>query len=143
MDCIKITFEKLEVETIVNEVISPTCGGVSVFIGTTRDNEEGKKVLELQYEAYDAMALKEMRKISNEMRQKWPVKNIAIVHRKGTVPVGEASVVVAACSEHRKEAQEAVMWCMDALKEKVPIWKKEIYEDGCTWKENKECPWTK
>jgi len=73
------------------------------------------------------------------MRSKWPVKNIAIYHRLGVVPVKEASVIIAVSSAHRLQAIEACHFGIDELKAKVPIWKKEVYEDGSTWKENKEC----
>jgi len=114
-------------------------GAISVFVGTTRNTFKGKKVLRLEYEAYEPMALKQMRELCNEMRQRWPnVVKCAILHRTGVVAVGEASVVIAVSSPHRREALESVAWCIDELKSRVAIWKKELYEDGSSWKENAE-----
>lgn len=99
------------------------------------------QVLSLAYEAYDSMALKEMNKICSDLRSKWlDLKHIVIYHRLGTVPVCEASVVIAASSPHRSEALESVSFAIDQLKTRVPIWKKEIYEgdNDSEWKENKE-----
>uniref|UniRef100_A0A8V0YFX8 Molybdenum cofactor synthesis 2 n=1 Tax=Gallus gallus TaxID=9031 RepID=A0A8V0YFX8_CHICK len=116
---------------------------VHVLLGTTRNNFEGKKVIHLEYEAYTSMAEMEIKKICRDVRQKWPsVKHIALHHRLGVVPVTEASVIIAVSSPHRAESLEAVTHCINTLKAIVPIWKKEIYEDEYSWKENKECFWT-
>lgn len=140
MDCIKITTDKIDVADSLSCLSNPTCGATACFIGTTRDNFEGKKVKQLSYEAYGKMALKELRKISDLMKSKWPIANVVLIHRIGTVPVCETSVLVAANSGHRKEALEAVSFGIDAIKAEVPIWKKEEYEDGTyLWKENCEC----
>ncbi|KAM9261901.1 molybdopterin synthase catalytic subunit isoform 3-T3 [Morus bassanus] len=113
-----------------------------VLFGTTRNNFEGKKVIHLEYEAYTSMAETEIKKICRDVRQKWPsVKHIAVQHRLGVVPITEASVIIAVSSPHRAESLEAVMYCINTLKASVPIWKKEIYEDEYSWKENKECFW--
>ncbi|XP_012873988.1 PREDICTED: molybdopterin synthase catalytic subunit isoform X2 [Dipodomys ordii] len=124
-DIIKFTAEKLAVEEVSRLVISPLCGAISLFVGTTRNNFEGKKVISLEYEAYLPMAENEIRKICSDIRQKWPVKHIAVFHRLGLVPVSEASVIIAASSAHRAAALEAVSYAIDTLKAKVPIWKKE------------------
>ncbi|XP_001380755.2 molybdopterin synthase catalytic subunit isoform X1 [Monodelphis domestica] len=143
-DIIKFTPEKLSVDEVSQLVISPVCGAVSLFVGTTRNNFEGKKVVSLEYEAYVPMAEAEVRKICNAVRQQWPVKHIAICHRLGLVPVTEASVVIAVSSAHRAASLEAVKYIIDTLKAKVPIWKKELYEEETSsWKRNKECFWTK
>lgn len=101
----------------------------------------------LEYEAYEAMALKTMNLICEEMRARWSdIKNIGIHHRLGTVPVKEASVVIAVSSPHRKSSLEAVHFAIDELKKSVPVWKKEQYAEGegCSeWKENRECTWSK
>ncbi|XP_020852564.1 molybdopterin synthase catalytic subunit [Phascolarctos cinereus] len=143
-DVIKFTAEKLSVEEVSQLVISPVCGAVSLFVGTTRNNFEGKKVVSLEYEAYVPMAEAEVRKICGAVRQLWPVKHIAVYHRLGLVPVTEASVVIAVSSAHRAASLEAVKYIIDTLKAKVPIWKKELYEEEtASWKRNKECFWTK
>jgi len=97
-----------------------------------------KKVLRLEYEAYEAMAEKELRLLCDKIRSKWNVKRIAIIHRIGVVQVGEASVAIAVSSEHRREALEAVHFAINELKARVPIWKKEWYIDGSQWKQNAE-----
>ncbi|KGL72799.1 Molybdopterin synthase catalytic subunit, partial [Tinamus guttatus] len=106
-------------------------------LGTTRNNFEGKKVIRLEYEAYTSMAETEIKKICRDVRQKWPsVQHIAVHHRLGYV-----CVIIAVSSPHRAESLEAVRYCINTLKASVPIWKKEIYEDEYSWKENKECFW--
>lgn len=141
-DIIQFTAEQLSVEAVSQLVTSPLCGAVSLFVGTTRNNFEGKKVLRLEYEAYLPMAENEVRRICGDLRQKWPVRHIAVFHRLGLVPVSEASVVIAVSSAHRAASLEAVSYAIDALKARVPVWKKEIYEESpSSWKKNKECFW--
>lgn len=144
MDCVALTTAKIDVESLLGRVGSPDCGAISVFIGTTRDHFQGKKVLKLIYEAYEPMAKRELLRVCNRVREQWQIKNIAIIHRLGEVPVGEASVVVAVSSVHRQEPQDAVKWAIDELKSTVPIWKKEVYDnEPPEWKENRECFWHK
>lgn len=139
---VKITNEPLDVNDAFVRATIPSTGATSIFVGTTRDNFEGKKVVKLEYEAYEPMAVKELKLLCAEIREKWQVSRIVIEHRLGEVKVTEASVVIAISAPHRKESLEAVDFCIDRLKEKVPIWKKELYEDGGNvWKENKECCW--
>ena len=139
---LKITQDPLDLEGIVNEVTEPSIGAVSTFIGTTRDNFEGKTVTWLEYEAYESMALKKMDEVCREVRARWPeVANMAIHHRLGSVEPREASVIIAVASPHRRASLEAVSFTIDRLKATVPIWKKEVYADGSQWKENKECDW--
>ncbi|XP_059161511.1 molybdopterin synthase catalytic subunit 1-like [Physella acuta] len=143
MDFVDVVEEKLKVEEITDKVSSASCGAVSVFIGTTRDNFDGKRVLTLDYEAYLPMAKRKMQEVCQTIREKWDVENIAIIHRIGPVPVKEASIVIAISSAHRKESLEAVHFAIDTVKAIVPVWKKEIYDDDtCTWKQNKECAWS-
>ncbi|XP_019496992.1 PREDICTED: molybdopterin synthase catalytic subunit isoform X2 [Hipposideros armiger] len=123
-DIIKFTAEKLSVDEVSQLVTSPLCGAISLFVGTTRNNFEGKKVISLEYEAYLPMAENEVRKICSNLRQKWPVKHIAVFHRLGLVPVSEASVIIAVSSAHRAASLEAVSYAIDTLKANVPIWKK-------------------
>ncbi|KAK2871396.1 hypothetical protein QQF64_002567 [Cirrhinus molitorella] len=142
-DLITLTTDKLSADSVSHSVTCPSCGAVSLFIGTTRDNFEGKKVIQLEYEAYSPMAESELRKICSQIRTKWPsVRHINIQHRLGVVPITEASVIIGISSPHRSDSLEAVKYCINTLKATVPIWKKEIYESGepC-WKENKECLW--
>lgn len=140
MDFIEITENVIHVERLTARVTSPSSGAISVFLGTTRDHFKGKKVKKLEYEAYEPMAKKEIQKICDDIRAKWSVENIAIVHRIGEVPICETSVAIVISSPHRKESLEAIQYGIDTLKATVPIWKKEIYEDGSySWKENSEC----
>ncbi|CAG7836423.1 unnamed protein product [Allacma fusca] len=143
MDLVKLVTDKINVEETVDSVGCESCGATSVFVGTTRDNFENKKVVRLEYEAYEPMAINEMNKICKAVRDKWQVRHIAFVHRLGLVPVKEASIVVAISSPHRKESLEAVQFTIDALKTSVPIWKKEVYdnENESKWKSNPECAW--
>ncbi|KAI8424795.1 hypothetical protein MSG28_006727 [Choristoneura fumiferana] len=144
MDHLQLTADKLSVDAISELVVDDSCGAVSIFVGTTRDNFDGKKVLRLEYEAYEPMALKAMKAICTEIRDKWPaVHGIAIYHRLGNVPCREASVVIAVSSPHRRESLDAVSLCIDLLKAKVPVWKREVYADAApAWKENVECAWS-
>jgi len=127
---IKIVKSTIEVETIVQSVLTPETGAVDVFIGTTRNHSNGKEVIKLDYEAYEPMALKKMEEISDETRERWDVHEVAIVHRIGEVAIGEASVVIAVSSAHREEAFTACRYVIDRLKERVPIWKREYFADG-------------
>ena len=104
-----------------------------MFIGTIRDVTAGKKVLQLEYEAYESMALKEMHKIADGALLKWPIENILIHHRTGMLQIGESAVIIAVASPHRDAAFEACRFAIDTLKQTVPIWKKEIFEDGEVW----------
>jgi len=137
-DYVHITSDKLSFEELSNKVSDNSAGAIATFSGTTRDNFNGKKVVQLEYEAYIPMAEKEMRQICERMRQKWNLVKIALSHRIGEVPVGEVSVIVAASSAHRKDALDAVQFGIDEIKTWVPIWKKEVYEDGSVWKDNCE-----
>ncbi|XP_043495730.1 molybdopterin synthase catalytic subunit [Polistes fuscatus] len=130
----------LNFEEIYNLTLSPKCGAISSFVGTTRDNFENKKVIKLEYEAYEPMALKEMNNICDKIRLQWNIENIAIYHRLGEVPVTEASVIIIVSSPHRQDCLKAVDYAINSLKASVPIWKKEIYDTKETnWKENEEC----
>ncbi|XP_026332836.1 molybdopterin synthase catalytic subunit 1 [Hyposmocoma kahamanoa] len=144
MDHLKLTMDALSVDTISDLVFDPSCGAVSIFVGITRDNFEDKKVVHLEYEAYEAMALKAMKAICEEIRREWSaVHGIAMYHRLGKVPCREASVVIAVSSPHRRDSLEAVSACIDRLKARVPIWKREVYADTPpVWKENRECAWS-
>lgn len=135
----KLVNSKLNVDEISNLVSSPSCGAISLFVGTTRDNFENKQVVQLEYEAYEPMAVKAMEKVCEDIRKKWKVEHIAVYHRLGIVPVMEASVVIAVSSPHRAESLQAVQYAIHTLKSSTPIWKKEVYvSEEAEWKENKE-----
>mmetsp|Transcript_27524 Transcript_27524/g.61491 ORF Transcript_27524/g.61491 Transcript_27524/m.61491 type:complete len:184 (+) Transcript_27524:136-687(+) len=138
-DFVMVTDEKLHTEDIEALVASPKAGAIVSFGGVTRDNFEGKQVVKLEYEGFGPMAEREMLKICHQIRGKWAVERIAIVHRTGLCPVGEASVIIAVSSAHRREAIEATHFAIDTLKATVPIWKKEFYDgESAAWKENME-----
>jgi molybdopterin synthase catalytic subunit len=130
---IKITSEVLNLSECVEKVMSPQAGGIDVFIGTVRDHTKGKKVIRLEFEAYEKMALNEMQKIADEMMKRWPLHKILIHHRTGILQIGEVPVVIAVSASHRNAAFDACRYAIDTLKQTVPIWKKEIFEDGEEW----------
>jgi molybdopterin synthase catalytic subunit len=114
---------------------SPADGAVCLFIGVARNENRGRRVERLEYEAYEEMALPLMEEIAAETRERYPVSGVCLVHRLGRLEIGEASVAVAVASPHRAEAFAACRFAIDALKARVPIWKKEHYADGTAWLE--------
>ncbi len=130
---IEISSKPLKVQACIDWIISPGSGGIDVFIGTVRDQTKGKSVVRLEFEAYEPMALKEMQRIAEQAFEKWPVQKLLIHHRTGVLNVGELPVIIAVAAAHRAAAFEACRYVIDTLKEKVPIWKKEIFEDGEVW----------
>lgn len=110
-------------------------GGVVTFRGIVRDNSRGKRVRYLEYDAYPEMAEREMAAIAAEVARRWQTDHLAMVHRIGRLEIGECSVVVAVACAHRAEAFEACRYAIDTLKQTVPIWKKEVAEDGEEWVE--------
>lgn len=130
---ITLTDQPLDINQITQLAHSPDAGAVNVFVGTVRANTQAKKVMRLEYEAYEPMAVSEIQKIMDVAKLKWPVKKIAVSHRVGILTVGEVAVVVAVATPHRKESFEACQFIIDSLKQTVPIWKKEIFEGGEEW----------
>ena len=130
---IELTGNTLDPEKITAKVRRDTNGAVVTFLGTTRDNFEGKAVLTLEYEAFDEMAIKKLEEVRQELMAEFGLEQVAISHRIGTVGIGEISLVVAIGSPHRKDAFYACHKAVDRIKEVVPIWKKEVYRDGSRW----------
>jgi len=130
---IHLTQDPLDTDKVVSLVCRADLGGVNVFIDEDRDQTKGKKVLRLEYEAYEPMAVAEMTKIANMVTEQWPQAMIAIHHRVGILQIGDAAVVIAVATPHRDQAFAACKFAIDTLKEQVPIWKKEIFEDGEQW----------
>ena len=130
---IEITHDSIDPQPVTASVRRDSNGAVVTFLGTTRRTSMGKTVLYLQYEAYAPMALKELRRIASEITQKWQIEDISIVHRIGRLEIEDISLVVAIASPHRKEAFQACGYVVDRIKETVPIWKKEFFEDGQMW----------
>ena len=131
----KVTHEVIDAQELIDAVQTPADGAVCLFYGVVREDSRNKKVRFLEYDAYPEMAEKKMRDILEEVRIKWPEQRAAIVHRVGTLGIGEASVVVAVGSPHRGESFEACRYVIDRVKEEVPIWKKEVFTDGEEWVE--------
>jgi MoaE-MoaD fusion protein len=131
-----ISSEPIDTSAVRAAVSDPGYGAILVFEGVTRDHFEGRAVVELAYEAYGEMAVAELRQIGVEVAERWPGSRVAIVHRDGIVPQGQASVVIAVGSPHRKACYEANRYAIEQLKARVQIWKKEIYADGSAWKAN-------
>lgn len=129
----QLSDKSLDINEIVALVGDPAAGAIATFIGTTRNHNEGRRIHSLEYEAYPGMAEKEMRIIGEEAAEQWDVTRVAVVHRTGSVPIGEASVVIAVSTAHRDDAFKACRYIIDELKKRVPIWKKEIYEGGEVW----------
>jgi molybdopterin synthase catalytic subunit len=139
---IKITEKAIDVQKVIDTATSLSAGAVNVFVGTVRNNANGKNVVWLEYEAYETMAIAEIKKIIDEASHRWPLLGWAVSHRIGTLKPGEVSVVVAVSSPHRKESFEACQYIIDTLKEKAPIWKKEVFEDGEEWISARPIPMT-
>ncbi len=129
----RVTQHAIDTSMLLAAVGAPSAGAVTLFIGTTRDHNDGRQVERLEYEAYEAMAVQEMRRIADDIAKQWDVVAVAMVHRVGVVPVGEASVAVAVSAAHRDEAFAACRYGIDTLKCTVPIWKKEYYRGGEHW----------
>jgi molybdopterin synthase catalytic subunit len=129
----EITFDPLDPLPLVESVHRDRSGALVLFIGLVRDQDEGRAVRYLEYEAYGAMAVKEMTRIGEEVRSRWDSTEIAIRHRVGRLKVGEASVIIAVSAPHREDAFAACHYAIDRLKEIVPIWKREVWDGGESW----------
>jgi molybdopterin synthase catalytic subunit len=131
-DWIQLHDEPVDVGPVVEFVSATAVGGIAVFFGTTRDetDAQGRKLVALDYEAYAPMALKQMKDLAAKARERWPIVRLAILHRTGRVEVARPSVIIAVSTPHRGEAFEACRWIIDTLKADVPIWKREVWEDG-------------
>lgn len=129
----RITREPIDLQELVRSVTDPSAGAITTFIGTTRNNNEGRKVIALDYEAYPEMAEKELARIGAEAKQKWRIERMAITHRIGPVQITEPSVIIAVSAAHRDDAFQACRFAIEEIKKTVPIWKKEVFEGGEVW----------
>jgi len=120
----------IDVAQLIAAASRPDCGAVSLFIGNSRDHNEGRKVVGLEYEAYEPMALAALQQLERDTRARFEVASCRIVHRLGAVPLAEASVAVVVAAAHRQPAFEACQWVMNELKRTAPIWKKEFFAEG-------------
>lgn len=130
---IEVTDDPIDPAVVVAAVESPAHGAIATFAGVVRDHHAGRAVLRLEYHAYRPMARRILLAIADEAAGRWPGVRLAIVHRLGTLEIGWTSVLIAAGSAHRAEAFEAARFAIERIKEDVPIWKKEFYEDGHVW----------
>ena len=130
---IKLSSLPLSISDCYDFVLSDDCGGIDIFIGTVRNQTAQKKVVSLDFEAYEPMALSELEKIASELLTRFQAMKVAIHHRVGLLGIGEKAVIIAVSAPHRAAAFDACRYAIDTLKETVPIWKKEIFEDGEVW----------
>jgi molybdopterin synthase catalytic subunit len=130
---ITITTEPIDVAAALNLLQSERAGAIDFFLGVVRDNTQERPVDRLEYEAYDRMAISEMQKIADDAQQRWPILRYVIIHRKGTLQIGEAAVLIGIATAHRADAFEACQYIIDTIKQTVPIWKKEVFTDGEEW----------
>ena len=128
-----ITSAPIDFCRILEDIMDTSSGGTALFLGTVRDRNESKAVLKMHYEIYKEMAEKNLAKIEYEVKRKWKINKFVAIHRTGELRVGDVSVAVAASAKHRKQAFEACIYGIDQIKTKVPIWKKEIYNDSARW----------
>jgi molybdopterin synthase catalytic subunit len=140
MSRVEIVDGVIQSEAIVAEIKAGGDGAVCVFDGIVRDNTRGRRTLYLDYEAYREMALEQMQGLAEQAKQRFGVREVAIVHRLGRLVVGETSVLIAVASAHRGAAFDACRWLIDTLKKTVPIWKKETFVDGVVWADGEAFP---
>jgi molybdopterin synthase catalytic subunit len=130
---VALTRDSIDAEKIVAEAKSGGDGAVVVFDGIVRNHTNGRKTLYLDYEAYEEMALRQMRELASKARERFAIRQVTMVHRLGRLDIGETSVLIVVASAHRSAAYEASRWLIDTLKQTVPIWKKETFADGAVW----------
>lgn len=130
---IVLTEKPIIVQEVIDRVTHAEAGGIDVFIGTVRNQTKGKEVVALEFEGYEKMAISELEKIVRQAKAKFPVLKIAVSHALGRKAIGDLAVVIAVSAPHRDAAFKACRYVIDTLKETVPIWKKEIFQDGEVW----------
>jgi molybdopterin converting factor subunit 1 len=139
-DEVRIVREPIEASAVIEKVKTPEDGAAVIFEGVVRNHTRGRRTLYLDYEAYEAMALKKLETLAEEARSRFGVRQVALVHRLGRLEIGETSVLIVVASAHRGPAFEACRWIIDTLKKTVPIWKKEHFEDGAVWADGEPFP---
>lgn len=132
-DMYQITKDMISIEQTVSKVAHRNAGAINTFIGVVRELTKGKKTLYLEYEAYESMAAKKLEQIGLEIKEKWPEASVAITHRIGRLDITDIAVVIAVSSPHRADSFEASRYAIERIKEIVPIWKKEHWENGESW----------
>jgi molybdopterin synthase catalytic subunit/molybdopterin converting factor small subunit len=139
-DPVQLVREPMDAVAITNRIKAGTDGAVCVFDGIVRDNTKGRATLHLDYEAYEEMALRQMRELREQAIARFGVREVALVHRLGRLVVGETSVLIVVASAHRGAAFDACRWLIDTLKKTVPIWKREQFVDGAVWADGEPFP---
>jgi MoaE-MoaD fusion protein len=137
---VRIVRERIATDPVLAALKRPEDGAAVIFEGVVRNNTRGRRTLYLDYEAYEAMALKQMEGLAGEARDRFGVRAVSIIHRLGRLEIGETSVLIAVASAHRGAAFDACRWLIDTLKKTVPIWKKEYFEDGAVWADGEPFP---
>jgi len=137
---VSIVHSRIDAHTAVTTLERPEDGALVIFDGMVRNNTRGRRTLYLVYEAYEEMALAQMRVLAARAIADFPIRDVAIVHRLGRIEVGESSVLIAVASAHRAAAFDACRWLIDTLKKTIPIWKKEYFEDGAVWADGEPFP---
>jgi MoaE-MoaD fusion protein len=137
---VQIVRKRIDANALSEALKRPEDGAAVIFDGVVRDNTRGRRTLYLEYEAYEAMALKQMESLATEARERFAVRAASIVHRLGRLEIGETSVLIVVAAAHRGAAFEACRWIIDTLKKRVPIWKKEYFEDGAVWADGEPFP---
>ncbi len=135
---IRVTEAPLNIAEAVAAVETNAAGAVNVFLGNVRDNNLGRRVAHLVYDAYPSMAEKVMREIAEEAKERFGLLDCAVLHRTGRLELGETSLLIAVSSGHRAESFEGGHWLVNEIKRRVPVWKKEVWEDGEAWIEGPE-----
>ena len=139
-DFFELTTDPIDVGDVARRVLLPKCGATVTLDGYAREWTKGRRTLQLVYEAYEPMALSEMKRLGAQAHEKFDIAHIGIVHRTGRLEIGETSVVISVGAPHRRAAFEACEWAIRELKRTVPIWKKEVFEDGEVWVEGERAP---
>jgi len=138
MDFFELTDDVIDVGAVARRVVLPECGATVTLDGYAREWTRGRRTLFLVYEAYAPMALRELQNLGKQAHEKFEIAYIGIVHRTGRLEIGETSVVISVGAPHRRAAFEACEWAIKELKRTVPIWKKEVFEDGEVWVEGEK-----
>jgi molybdopterin synthase catalytic subunit len=134
----EISKEPIVIQDVIDKVVQREAGAITTFIGTVREITHGKRTLYLIYESYEPMAVKKMEQIGNEIKERWKGAEVAITHRVGKLDITDIAVVIAVSTPHRADAYEANRYAIERIKEIVPIWKKEHWEDGEEWIGNQQ-----
>lgn len=137
---VRLVHERIVPHDVVPRLERPEDGAIVIFDGIVRNHSRNRRTLRLEYEAYEDMALAKLQELASQSREKFAIRNLAIIHRLGRIEIGESSVLIAVFSAHRAPAFEACRWVIDTLKRTVPIWKKEFFEDGAIWADGEPFP---